>query len=125
MIGHVSLTSRAYCSTSAGEFPELTAMKTTGWPVYCLASSYILGHLPRQLGHCSSKNQSTAPLPFRASAVSGAELSQADGSRGSNSADSSALAGADRESAKTIAKTSSNAFREINGFTPLLTGFFS
>src|SRR3954467_9140531 len=54
MVGQISFSSRAYRSTSAGELPELTAMKTTGCTVYCLASSYIAGHLPRQVGQVSS-----------------------------------------------------------------------
>src|SRR3954468_13281480 len=104
MIRQISFTSRAYCSTSAGELPELTAMKTTGWPAYCLASSYIAGHLPRHLGHVSSENQSTTPLPLRASPVSGGELSQADGSRGSNSTASSARTNVGQQKANAIAK---------------------
>src|SRR5439155_4424614 len=112
MIGQVSLTSRAYCSTSAGELPELTAMKTTGCPAYCLASSYMLGHFPRHLGHCSSKNQSTTPLPLRASDVRGAEFSQAAGSRGNNSTVSSALPGVCRARMKAVDKTSSKMPRQ-------------
>ena len=52
--GHGNCTLWAYCSTSAFDVPELTAMNTIGSSSYLLAVSMTDGHLPLHLPQVSS-----------------------------------------------------------------------